>query len=95
MKMAKKCVRVVVHGRVQGVFFRDFTCREAGKLGLRGYVRNCPDRTVECVLEGEEQNIDKMIDWLHKGSPMAAVSRVDIREEMVKPGFSNFEVRYA
>ncbi len=95
MNMGEKCVRVIVHGRVQGVFFRDFTCREAKKLSLLGWVRNCSDGTVECALEGGSKDIEKMIDWLHNGSPMAVVEKVNIIEEMAKQGLSNFEVRYA
>lgn len=94
MRMGKKGVRVVVYGRVQGVFFRDFTCREAKKLALCGWVRNCSDGTVECFLEGEKKDIERMLDWLGRGSPLAKVSRVDIREEMAEQGFADFEVKY-
>ncbi len=61
MKTGKKSVRIIVHGLVQGVFFRDFTCQEAKKNNLCGWVRNRLDGTVECVLEGGQKDIDRMV----------------------------------
>ena len=73
-------VRVRVEGRVQGVFFRDFTRREANRLGLTGWVRNLPDGAVEALLEGGEEAVAAMLTWLQTGSPR---SRVDlVRQQM-------------
>jgi len=68
-------VRVRIEGRVQGVFFRDFTRREATRLGLTGWVRNLPDGAVEALLEGGDQAVAAMLTWLETGSPR---SRVDV-----------------
>jgi acylphosphatase len=81
--------RVVVSGRVQGVFFRDSTRREASLLGLAGWVRNRADGTVEMSLSGPEAAIDAMRDDCRRGPRAAQVSRIDMLEEgeEVEPGF--------
>ena len=61
-----------VEGRVQGVFFRDCTRKEAQRLGLTGWVRNMPDGSVEALLQGDEDTLHKMKLWLKKGSPLVA-----------------------
>jgi acylphosphatase len=70
--------RVVVDGRVQGVFFRDETRRQARRLGVSGWVRNCPDGTVEAHLEGPPSAVDGLVRWLHEGPPHADVSAVRV-----------------
>jgi len=91
--MSSKRIHAIVHGRVQGVFFRDYTMKQAEMLGLDGWVRNLPDRTVEAVIEGEAERVDAMSDWLHSGSPMATVTSVDITDE--EPcGETGFTIRY-
>jgi acylphosphatase len=71
-------VRVVVSGRVQGVFFRD-TCREAARAeGLAGWVRNRGDGAVEVELEGPQPAIDRVVAWCHDGPPRAHVEHVDV-----------------
>jgi acylphosphatase len=88
-------IRVRVEGRVQGVFFRDFTRREATRLGLTGWVRNLPDGAVEALLEGSEEAVAAMLTWLQSGSPR---SRVDlVRQQMEAtdvPPCHGFTVRY-
>lgn len=74
--MATTTVRVTVTGRVQGVYFRAFTQEEAERLGLTGWVRNLPDRSVQALLHGEEKQVERMIAWLHHGSPHARVQQV-------------------
>lgn len=88
-------VQVRVEGRVQGVFFRDFTRREATRLGLTGWVRNLPDGAVEALFEGGEEAVAAMLTWLQTGSPR---SRVDLVRQLpeainVPPG-NGFTVRY-
>ncbi len=61
-------------GRVQGVWFRDSTRREALQLGLTGYAINLPDGDVEVLACGDAAAIDRLKDWLHEGPPMASVS---------------------
>jgi acylphosphatase len=92
--MKLKCVHAVVHGRVQGVFFRDYTRQEAEKIALGGWVRNLPDRTVETVFQGAPDDVDRFLAWLHIGSPMAEVTSVDSREEVESAGYDTFEIRY-
>jgi acylphosphatase len=84
--------RVKVHGRVQGVFFRDATRREAGRVGIAGWVRNCADGTVEAVFEGDEDAVQRIVDWVRKGPGHAEVERVDVSEEEPE-GLSGFDVR--
>jgi acylphosphatase len=73
--------RVIVHGRVQGVFFRDTTRRRAQSRGVAGWVRNNPDGSVEAVFEGEDDAVDSMVRWSHEGPRGAVVERVDVVEE--------------
>ena len=75
------CRRVVVHGLVQGVFFRDSCRREAQKAGVSGWVRNRPDGTVEALFEGPEDDVRLMLDWVRHGPPYADVERVEIEDE--------------
>lgn len=73
----RKAVRVRLHGRVQGVFFRAWTTEEANRRGLSGWVRNRADGTVEAVFSGPAERVDDMIAACHEGPPHAAVSRVE------------------
>ena len=66
-----------VHGRVQGVFFRQNTLLQAERLGLVGAVQNDPDGSVFVVAEGERPAIEVLLDWLHRGPERAAVDRVE------------------
>lgn len=84
--------RAIVHGRVQGVFFRDTTRRQAAARGVAGWVRNCPDGTVEAVFEGEAEAVEAMLAFCHDGPRGAAVERVEVSEEPPQ-GLSGFEVR--
>lgn len=73
--------RVVVHGRVQGVFFRD-TCRQvAEERGVNGSARNTPEGTVEVILEGPAPDVDAVIEWCRTGTSLASVDSVDVSEE--------------
>lgn len=72
-------LNAVVHGRVQGVYFRHFTAKEAERLCLSGWVRNLADGSVEAEFQGEEGEVALMVNWLHQGSPLSQVSRVQTR----------------
>ena len=76
--------RVVVGGRVQGVFFRDGTRREAQQRGVSGWACNLPDGRVEVVLEGGPDEVAAVLSWLRDGPPHARVESVDVREEPVE-----------
>ncbi len=87
-------VRVIVYGYVQGVFFRDFTSRQARELGLTGYVRNRRDiEAVEVQAEGERKQLEKLIDYLEVGPPSAKVTRVVTEWSEYTGGYSGFRVR--
>jgi acylphosphatase len=92
--MQEKRINAIVHGRVQGVWFRDHTLKEARRLGLVGWVRNCIDGTVEVVAQGEPQQVDALLSWLHQGSPLSEVKQVDWREEPAGHDLSLFTVLY-
>jgi acylphosphatase len=92
--MAEKTIHAVIEGRVQGVYFRDCTRREAEKLGLCGWVRNLPNGAVEALIIGENDSVDQMVTWLHRGSPKAIVSRVITTERAGTEEFSEFAIRY-
>lgn len=87
-----KSVRVVVHGEVQGVFFRDSVSREAERAGVAGWVRNCSDGTVEARFEGDDEAIDGMVDFCRSGPGHASVERVET-EAVESEGRSGFSVR--
>jgi acylphosphatase len=72
---------VVVHGRVQGVFFRDETRRRAAQFGVAGWVRNTRDGTVEAVFEGEADAVEQLVRFCHRGPAGAHVERVDAASE--------------
>lgn len=81
--------RVVIHGRVQGVWFRAWTSQEAERHRLTGWVRNRRDGTVEAVFAGDEAAVEAMIEACREGPPAARVTRVERfpHEEAVAPGF--------
>jgi acylphosphatase len=84
--------RVVVHGRVQGVFFRDSCRREARAAGVGGWVRNRPDGTVEAVFEGDDAAVERMVGWMRKGPSRAEVERAEVHDEGPE-GLSTFDIR--
>jgi len=84
--------RLIVHGAVQGVFFRHTARRRAGDLGVAGWIRNCPDGTVEAVVEGEPGAVEAMVRLCREGPEGARVDRVDERDEPPE-GLERFEVR--
>jgi acylphosphatase len=73
--------RVIVSGRVQGVFFRETTRHLAERAGVAGWVRNRPDGTVEAVFEGEPDAVEQLIEASRSGPPMAEVTDVQVIEE--------------
>ena len=85
--------KILVYGKVQRVFFRKFVRDNALRLGLRGYVRNLNDGSVEVVFEGDEKQIKEMIELCKKGPLGSRVDRVLV-EEFSEDGFDSFEARY-
>jgi acylphosphatase len=84
--------RVVVRGRVQGVFFRAEARSRAESLGVAGWVRNAEDGSVEAVFEGDEARVRSMVDWCRRGPSSARVDDVEIEPEN-PTGESGFDVR--
>jgi len=81
---------IIVKGRVQGVGFRAFTERIAGGLGVKGYVKNLPDGTVEVVAEGDKQALDQLCSKLKAGPGMAYVDDVNAIEKESTGEFRDF-----
>lgn len=92
--LTMKRVHVFISGRVQGVFFREYTRRKAEELGVKGWVRNLPDGRVEAVFEGEDKAVDEMVRWCWKGSPYSKVTNVEAIEEEYRGEFGRFEIRW-
>ena len=89
----KSTVHIVVNGRVQGVYFRANTQKQAIALGLTGYVRNMESVEVEIVCTGESSGIEALIQWCHKGPFLAKVLSVKVSQLAVDTGFIDFEIR--
>lgn len=84
-----------VIGRVQGVFFRLETQKEAKRLDVSGYVKNLPDGSVEAVIQGDAQTVEKMIKWCRQGPPASRVDHIELSDIEPLDDFSNrFDVRY-
>jgi acylphosphatase len=86
--------QVIVHGLVQGVWFRQSTKDEATRIGVFGWVRNLPDGTVEALFEGEKKKVEEIVGWCHRGPSGAEVTKVDIAWQKYKGEFARFEIRY-
>ena len=87
-----EAIQIIVHGRVQGVWFRAGTKEKAGELGIFGWVKNRPEGTVEIHAEGEKSQIDNFIFWCRKGTPAANVTSVDLASISLQ-NFTSFEIR--
>ncbi|OGS89103.1 MAG: acylphosphatase [Gallionellales bacterium GWA2_59_43] len=88
--MNRKTLHLVIHGRVQGVYFRDSMRREAQKLGISGWVRNRSDGTVEAAVQGEPAAVDAIVSWAHRGPDYAQVEHIAI--EPHEGNYSGFEI---
>jgi acylphosphatase len=82
-----------VGGRVQGVGYRAATVRRAHLIGVRGWVRNVDDGTVEGIIQGSPDQIDRMLEWLRQGPPMARVETVESERIPDDRRFGHFEQR--
>jgi acylphosphatase len=92
MTEAARRVRVIVRGRVQGVAFRAYTCDEAHRAGVAGWVRNRPDGSVEAAFEGDPHAVDALLAFVRRGPRSARVDAVEISEEP-PTGDARFEIR--
>ena len=91
--MNKVRANVLVSGKVQGVFFRQKTQRQAQSFGVTGWVRNLPDGRVEAVFEGEENKVNALVDYCRRGPSIAIVENVNVTYENYNGEFSSFQVR--
>lgn len=87
-------LHVYISGHVQGVFFRDWTRRNAQELGLKGWVKNLPDRRIEAVFEGPKAKLEEMLRRCLDGPGAAKVEHVDVIWEKATDEFKTFEIIY-
>ena len=87
-------VNAIVHGRVQGVYYRDFARRRAAELGLTGYAHNLPDGTVEVRAEGERGQLHQLIGRLESGPPAARVEKVVTDWSEYTGNYTGFNIKY-
>lgn len=92
--MSQTRVNLKITGYVQGVFYRATTRETALRLGLKGWVRNRSDGSVEAVAEGDEAAVDNLIEWCRKGPPGATVHEVEAHREKATGEFVGFHIRY-
>ena len=88
-----KTQHLLIQGRVQGVWFRESTRREAERLGVTGWVRNTPDGAVEAVVQGPAEAVDALVEWARSGPPMARVDGIEIEASETHDPLSGFEKR--
>ncbi len=92
--MGMERVSVIIHGRVQGVFYRASAREKAIKLGLTGWVKNRFDKTVEVVAEGEKKKLEDLVKWCNIGPQDAYVTDLEVSWGLYTGEFRNFSVRY-
>jgi acylphosphatase len=85
---------IYVSGNVQGVFYRYETKKQAELYSVNGWAKNLPDGRVECLFEGEKEDIEKLIEFCRQGPPAAYVDDVDIQWEDWKGEFDDFQIKY-
>ncbi len=87
------CRRILVSGRVQGVYFRAFTRKQAIQLGLTGYAKNLPNGDVEIIACGSETALKQLVDWCHKGPILAKVRQLTVTPLQTDQHFSSFTIQ--
>ena len=92
--MSNQRIRIIVTGKVQGVFFRQSLKIKAKQNDIFGWVKNLKDGRVEAILEGDEEKINRIIEWAHGGPANARVEDVEIQNEKFIGEFSKFDVLY-
>lgn len=85
--------RVVVHGRVQGVGFRDATVQAAFELGVAGWVRNRRDGSVEAFVQGDAGAVERFVEWCRRGPPLARVTDLSASDGDLDPALREFAMR--
>lgn len=89
-----KQLHAIVKGKVQGVWFRAWTQDMARDMGLKGWVRNLPEGHVETVAQGDQETLERFLESLHDGPPLARVAEIDTNWTAADEKFTNFSVKY-
>ncbi len=89
-----KALHLMIHGRVQGVWFRASTQEAAHTLKIRGWVRNTPEGSVEAHIQGDDHAVEEMVAWCRTGPPGARVDAVDVHETNLVEEYKSFTIRY-
>lgn len=92
--MSQRRVHAYVSGRVQGVFYRDTTRNTACRVGATGWVQNLPDGRVEAIIEGSQEEVDKVLTFMEVGPSRAYVDHIEIIEEDPSKEYTDFQIRY-
>jgi acylphosphatase len=92
-RVAESRVRLKIAGRVQGVYYRASTVQQAQVLGLTGWVKNCPDGSVEAVAEGIVEKIEELIAWCRNGPAGARVTEVSVEWQVAEGAFRDFSIK--
>lgn len=90
----KRTKKVIISGKVQGVYYRLETQKAARQAGVAGYVKNLANGSVEAVFQGNQEAVDQMVAWCHQGPPAARVDQVVVDTPPSDTAFTGFEVRY-
>lgn len=90
----KKHYDITVKGKVQGVFYRKNTQKQARNLGLSGYVKNMTNGTVKIEAEGEESRLKKLVEWCKDGPKRAKVDEVEVNEKETLKDYDKFRIKY-
>ncbi len=83
---------ILISGKVQGVFFRSSAKKRADELHITGWIRNLDDGRVEAVFEGEQEKVEKMVEWCRKGSSYAIVNNIQVISEEYEGEFNDFSI---
>lgn len=92
-KIMRKRYKIIVSGKVQGVFFRAGAKDMADSFGLTGHARNLPSGEVEIIVEGEEKALEKFVDWLYVGPERAKVEDVVVESREFGEGLDSFGIK--
>ncbi|MDP1923449.1 MAG: acylphosphatase [Thiobacillus sp.] len=89
--MSRVALHLVIHGRVQGVFFRESMRQQAVQLNINGWAQNRDDGTVEALIQGSAESVSKLLEWAEHGPPLAKVTRID--QDAASGDWLTFEIR--
>lgn len=90
----EKAIQIIVFGKVQGVYYRKYTCQKARELGLKGFVANQSDGTVKIIAQGDEIKLNSLVEWCYQGPPNSIIDKVDTIALTTLHQYNNFEIHY-